>query len=128
MRNVLLMCLALAAALAWMQWRDPLFPPTREIVVVAKNMQFTVPSENAAAANPVIRGTSGERITFVFRNADAGTRHNLAIPAIGLNSRILSPGQSQRLTVTLPTGPTNHEYHCAVHQRMMNGRIIVSLR
>ncbi len=99
---------------------------SREITIVAKNMVFSVQSsESAGEANPIISVKTGQKITIILRNDDAGMQHDLVIE--GLDSRLeaVSCGETTRLTFTAPREPGEYVYLCSFHPTRMRGVFIV---
>src|SRR5918993_3575459 len=67
------------------EWRGT---PDREIQVVARGMTFYV--DGRAEANPALRVRRGERVRIVFRNEDAGMKHDFVIPAWDVETKTLA--------------------------------------
>src|SRR5687767_300183 len=53
-------------------------PAAREIHIVARDMTFYV--DGRPEANPALRVRRGEHVRVVFRNEDAGMKHDFVIP------------------------------------------------
>ena len=99
---------------------------SREITMVAKNMVFSVPSsESYGEANPTITVKTGQKITIVLRNDDAGMLHDLVIEGLDVRLESVSCGETTRLTFTAPRQPGEYVYLCSFHPRRMRGVFIV---
>ena len=100
--------------------------PAQQIVIVAKDMMFTVEgSPNNGAENPLLWFSAGTTVTIIFRNEDVGMRHDLVIEGLAVRSRVLEYGSEQRLVVTVPRTKGEYVYLCSLHPRMMRGLLMV---
>ncbi len=91
---------------------------SRTIVVVAENMMFN-------STNPTIVVAPGEMIRLVFRNEDAGMKHDLAIPELGIRTGVLEPGETAVLEFRAPEKDF-FEYLCSLHPVSMRGFFAVA--
>ncbi|MCH8345279.1 MAG: cupredoxin domain-containing protein [Planctomycetes bacterium] len=99
---------------------------SREITMVAKNMVFVIESaESSGRANPTITVNTGQKITIVLRNDDAGMLHDLVIKGLDVRLEAVSCGETTRLTFTAPREPGEYVYLCSFHPRRMRGVFIV---
>jgi plastocyanin len=96
---------------------------SREVVLVARDMAFHVSGEGAG--NPVIRVAGGETIRLVFKNDDEGIKHDLAVPAWGVEVDALRSGTSGAVSVRVPDEAGRVEYICKRHGALMKGIIEV---
>ena len=92
--------------------------PPIDIVVIAKDMSFN-------GTNPSIVVRRGQVIRITFKNEDQPSIfHDFVIPALGLKTNILKPGESEILRFTADReGIFN--YACTLHPRMMTGKFQV---
>lgn len=98
-------------------------PAARDIHVVARDMTFYV--DGRREANPVLRVRRGEHVRIVFRNEDAGMKHDFAIPEWDVESKILSGKGATSMTFSVPRHATSGSYFCTPHASMMRGTIAV---
>jgi plastocyanin len=98
--------------------------PTREIVLVARGMTFSV-EEHADVSNPVIRLRAGERVRLVLENQAPGLLHDFAIPAWGVEIAQMRAGERGDVTFDVPDTPGRVEYLCRPHAGMMTGYVEV---
>jgi plastocyanin len=96
----------------------------REVLVVARGMTFTLPSD-PDTANPVIRVRSGERLRLTLRNEAPGLMHNFEIPAWDVKTDQIRGGSSTSVTLTVPGKQGRYEYKCAPHANLMHGFVEV---
>lgn len=97
-------------------------PSGREIHLVGRNTTFYV--EGSADPNPILRVKPGESIRIVFRNADAGMRHDFTVPEWGVESSVVAgPGETVVTFKAPDRGRT--EYNCTPHATVMKGTIAV---
>jgi plastocyanin len=96
----------------------------RQIVLVARNMVFML-EDGDGEANPTLTFKPGEQVTILLRNDDPGMRHDLVIESLDVRSKVISFGQSLRLTFTVPTDGDAMIYMCSLHPYMMRGDIRV---
>lgn len=98
----------------------------REIVLVAKDMAFTVPYETTEVeANPTLILNRGERISILLRNEDPGMLHDFRIDALGLRIPKLAYGESGSVEFTVPNRTGVNTYSCSLHELMMTGQILI---
>lgn len=97
--------------------------PAREIRIVARNMTFYV--DGNPERNPVIHVRTGERVRLVFRNDDPGTKHDFAVPALGVETALLRARTETSIVFRAPTQPSTSAYECTPHASMMRGTITV---
>ena len=120
---------AALAALATVATTAVLVANSREshqIVIVAKDMTFTVVgSPKSDGVNHPLRLAAGIVVTIIFRNDDAGMRHDLVLDGLAVRSRVLAYGEQQRLTFTVPHQTGDSIYLCSLHPRMMRGLLTI---
>ena len=75
---------------------------TREIHIVARDMTFYV--DGATDPNPTLRLRAGEDVRFVFRNDDAGIKHDFTIPEWGVVTRRVEGKGEASVTFRAPEG------------------------
>ena len=97
----------------------------REVVVVARGMTFTLPSD-PDTVNPVIRVRSGERLRLTLRNEAPGLMHNFEIPAWDVKTDQIRGGSSTSVTLTVPGKQGRYQYICAPHANLMHGFVEVA--
>ena len=98
----------------------------REVIIVAKDMSFTVYAQDLEGKkNPTLNFKVGEKISILFRNNDPGIRHDLSIDGLGIKTSVLSYGESERFTLTVPDLQGTTIYYCTFHKLMMNGLIVI---
>ena len=95
----------------------------RDIHVVARGMTFYV--DGRAEANPALRVRRGEHVRIVFRNDDAGMKHDFVIPEWDIESKTLSGKGETSITFSVPGHATSGIYFCTPHASMMRGTIAV---
>ena len=89
----------------------------RTIVITAKDMKFN-------QTNPTFEVAYGEAVRIVFRNEDAGMRHDFVIEDLGLRTPVLQPGQEAIIEFIAQTEGT-FEYFCSIHPISMRGTLLV---
>ncbi len=119
----LLLAAAAACAFAWSTLPGGMGGGPREVVVVARDMAFTVAGETGP--NPTLRLRAGERVLLVLENRDPGMLHDLVAPGLGLRTATIGFGVSDRVRLTAPSVPGEHDYFCTFHDRLMRGRVVV---
>jgi plastocyanin len=97
----------------------------REIVIVARGMTFTLPSD-PDTPNPVIRVRPGERISLTLRNEAPGLMHDFQIPSWDVKSDQIRGGDSTTVDFTVPSELGRHEYSSGPHSTLMRGFIEVT--
>ena len=98
---------------------------TRRLMIVARDMAFVMPEADPDHRNPTLGLTAGERVTIIFRNDNPGMRHDLVLDGLGVRTRVLTYGQSQSLTFTVPPTTGGQTYLCSRHPRFMRGRWVI---
>jgi plastocyanin len=99
--------------------------PSREIVVVARDMQFFL--EGGDEPNPRIVLRAGENVRLVLRNEDTGLTHDLVVDAIGAAVPSIKGRGVASVTLSVPPVPGTYEYICTPHARMMRGVLDVTV-
>lgn len=94
--------------------------PAREITLVARDMAFYL-EDDPATPNPTLRIQPGERVRLVLRNADRGYTHDVAVPALGIATRLTNWNASVHMTFVAPERPGVYDYVCQPHALMMRG-------
>jgi plastocyanin len=94
----------------------------RELRIVARDMSFYV--EGQAEANPTIMFKAGERVKLVLRNEDPGMKHDFAVTAWSVGTKLLEErGEEDAITFQVPASPGTATYHCTPHAKMMSGTL-----
>ena len=99
----------------------------RDVVIVAKGMTFTLPSD-PATVNPPLRMYPGEVLRVTLRNDAPGLIHDFQIPAWKVKTDQIRGGQSTSVLVTVPAVEGRVKYLCGPHASMMHGVIEVAAR
>jgi plastocyanin len=97
-------------------------PPSREIVLVARNMAFYL--DGNPTPNPTLRLKAGEQVTLVLRSEDAGITHDFAVRSWNVGTPLLNGKGAVSVSFRVPDrrdGP--QEYVCSAHAVMMKGAI-----
>lgn len=97
-------------------------PAPREIRLIGKNTTFYV--EGGGDPNPVLVVKPGESIRIIFRNTDAGMRHDFTIPDWGVESKAVAGIGETAVTFKAPDRG-RAEYNCTPHATVMKGTIAV---
>jgi heme/copper-type cytochrome/quinol oxidase subunit 2 len=97
----------------------------REIVVVARGMTFTLPSD-PDTPNPLIRLKPGEQVTITLRNEAPGLIHDFRIPSWDFKTDQVRGGESTSVALTVPGSQGRYEYMCGPHSNMMHGFVEVT--
>ncbi len=97
----------------------------REVLIVARGMTFTRPSD-PATANPVIRLEAGDQVKLTLTNDAPGLMHDFRIPAWKVHTEQIRAGDSTSVTFTVPAAGGRVEYLCGPHSTMMHGLIEVT--
>lgn len=97
-------------------------PASREIHLVGRHTTFYV--EGSADPNPTLRVKPGESIRIVFRNAEAGMRHDFTIPDWGVESSVVAGVGETAVSFKAPERG-RAEYNCTPHATVMKGTIAV---
>jgi plastocyanin domain-containing protein len=98
-------------------------PAPREIHIVAREMTFYVDGEDEP--NPTLHLRAGEDVRIVFRNDDAGIKHDFTIPDWGVATRRLAGKSETTISFRAPAQRTAPTYQCGPHAAMMRGTIAV---
>lgn len=94
----------------------------RELRIVTRDMSFYV--EGQAEANPTITFKAGERVKLVLRNEDPGMKHDFAVTAWGVGTKLLEDrGEEDAITFQVPGARGTAAYHCTPHAKMMSGTL-----
>ena len=75
--------------------------------------------------NPTLYVTTGAKVQLTLRNEADGVIHQLAIPELAVETRILQPYESQALQFRAPDLETTLTYTCQLHS-LMAGKIVVA--
>ena len=98
-------------------------PVARDIHIVARDMTFYV--DGRPEANPALRVRRGEHVRVVFRNEDAGMKHDFVIPDWDVETKTLSCKGETSVTFRVPERAASGTYICTPHVSMMKGTIAV---
>ena len=98
-------------------------PAAREIHIAARDMTFYV--DGIPEANPALRVRRGEHVRIVFRNEDAGMKHDFVIPGWDVETKTLSGKGETSTTFRVPDRASSGTYICTPHSAMMRGTIAV---
>jgi plastocyanin len=96
----------------------------REIRLVVRNMTFYV--EGEMEPNPTLIVRAGEQVRVVVRNDEPGMRHDFAVRAWDIGTRMLEDrGEAATVTFRVPAARGDHTYLCTPHAKKMRGTIRV---
>lgn len=96
----------------------------REIRLVARDMAFYM--DGVDEPNPTIVLRPGEQVRIRVRNEDAGMRHDFAVKAWTIASRMLeNRGEEDTVLVRAPAERGTTTYTCTPHPKMMSGTLRV---
>jgi hypothetical protein len=96
--------------------------PTREIVLVARNMAFYL--DGNPTPNPTLRLKGGEQINLVLRSEDAGITHDFAVKSWNVSTALLNGTGAVSVSFRVPDRRDGaQEYICSAHAVMMKGAI-----
>ena len=99
-------------------------PPSREIVLVARNMAFYL--DGNPTPNPTLRLKAGEQVTLVLRSEDAGITHDFAVKSWNVGTALLNGKGAVSVSFRVPDRDDEpQEYVCSAHPVMMKGVIEV---
>lgn len=92
--------------------------PTFDVTLRARDMAFYLDGE--ARPNPVLELPAGRLVRLTFVNEDNGVDHDLSLPDLGVQTRVLpGDGSSQVLELRVPASAVTGTYSCSLHLRMM---------
>ena len=98
--------------------------PVRELRIVVRGMAFYV--DGGAEPNPVVTLRAGEQVRIRVRNEDPGMRHDFAIKAWTLGTRMLEDrGEEDAIVFRVPDERGTLSYQCTPHAKMMTGSVRV---
>jgi plastocyanin len=96
--------------------------PARDIEVVVRDMTFYV--DGSSEPNPAITLRAGEQVRITLRNEDPGMRHDFAIGAWTVGTKMLANrGDQDSLEFRVPSVRGTETYRCTPHSKMMSGTI-----
>jgi len=122
-RTISIVAPAIAAAMISVIALSARDSAAHEIRIVARNMTFYV--DGGTEPNPVLRVRRGEDVRLVFRNEDAGMKHDFTVPDWGLETKILNGRGETTITFRVPGSTGAGAYACTPHSAMMRGTIAV---
>jgi plastocyanin len=96
-------------------------PAALRVTLLAKGMAF-VRLDAAEESNPTLALPAGAVVEIELRNEDVGSQHNLIIPELKLQTRLLKTGESEVLRFRVPASG-RLTYYCELHPMMMRGEI-----
>ena len=99
----------------------------REVLVVARGVTFTVPSDSRAA-NPRITLAPGERVQITLRSEAPGLIHDFQIPAWNVKTEQVRGGESTSVVFVAPETEQRAEYVSGPHAETLRGVIEVKAR
>jgi len=92
----------------------------REIRLVVRDMTFYLDGEKDP--NPTIALRGGELVRITLRNEDAGMRHDFAVKAWAVGTKVLEArGAEDAVVFRAPLEKGTETYHCTPHSAMMRG-------
>lgn len=96
----------------------------RELNLVVRDMTFYV--EGQPEPNPTIVLRAGEQVRLRVRNEDAGMRHDFAVRAWTVGTRLLADrGEEDTILLRVPDVRGTTAYTCTPHPAMMGGTLRV---
>jgi len=95
--------------------------PAREIRIVARGMTFYL--DGGTEPNPVLRVRRGEYVRLVFRNEDAGMKHDFTVPDWGVETKALSGRGETSISFRVPEAARAGIYACTPHSTSMRGTL-----
>lgn len=96
----------------------------RDIHLVVRDMTFYV--EGQDDPNPAIMLRAGEQVRITLRNEDAGMRHDFAVKAWAVGTRVLDEaGEADAFVFRVPRKTGDQVYVCTPHSKRMRGVIRV---
>lgn len=96
-------------------------PAALRVTLVAKGMAFAR-ADAAGESNPTLALPAGAWVEIELRNEDTGSEHNLIVPELKLQTRLLKAGESDVLRFRVPASG-RLTYYCELHPTMMRGEI-----
>jgi len=94
----------------------------RDIRIVVRDMAFYV--DGGTEPNPAIALRAGEQVRVHLRNEDAGMRHDFAIQAWTVSTKLLEErGEEDAVIFRVPGERGTAAYLCTPHAKMMSGTI-----
>ena len=99
--------------------------PSREVILVVRNMAFYLESD-PATPNPTIEVKAGEHVRIVLRNDDRGFTHDFAVPQLNAALDGINWNQSDDVVIDVPDTPGTYQYVCRPHALMMRGTLRVT--
>jgi len=96
--------------------------PPRDITIVVRDMAFYV--DGGTEPNPAITVRPGEQVRVHLRNEDPGMRHDFAVTAWSVATKMLEDrGAEDTIVFRAPLERGSTTYLCTPHPKMMNGTI-----
>lgn len=96
----------------------------RELVIVARGMTLTVPSDSART-NPRITLTAGEHVRVTLRSEAYGLVHDFQIPEWSVKTDQVRGGQSTSVLFVVPEKQGRVKYISSPHASTVHGVIEV---
>jgi plastocyanin len=94
----------------------------RELRIVTRDMSFYV--DGQTEPNPTITLRAGERVKLVLRNEDPGMKHDFAVKAWAVSTKLLEDrGEEDSVTFRVPDTRGTATYQCTPHAKMMSGTL-----
>ena len=96
----------------------------RVVKLVVRDMAFYVDGD--AEPNPTLTLRAGEQVELHIRNDEPGMRHDFAIKAWDVATRMLEDrGEEDTITFRVPNSKGTTTYTCTPHPKMMSGTLRV---
>lgn len=94
----------------------------RDIRIVVRDMSFYV--DGGTEPNPTITVRAGQKVRVHVRNEDAGMRHDFAVKAWTVSTRMLEDkGEEDAIWFDVPQQRGVATYVCTPHSKMMSGTL-----
>lgn len=94
----------------------------RVVKLVVRDMAFYV--DGNAEPNPILVLKAGEHVRIHLRNEEPGMRHDFAIKAWDVATRLLEDrGQEDTIDFQVPETRGTTAYTCTPHSKMMSGTL-----